>query len=174
MILWGIKKMIHREVVVKKKVPIIVMGLFVLTALLYIGEIIKRSSINQYISVTQVNLISGGIILFLIIKQVYDYSLSYKHAIIADKFIINKITSREEKNIISIKVSDILYIGKKSHMPKEYLKIRKIKSYLCNKLEKDNYYCVYKKGEFIEKIKFQPSERFINRIIKHGALKCKL
>ncbi|MDZ7548175.1 hypothetical protein GNF67_15710 [Clostridium perfringens] len=71
-------------------------------------------------------------------------------------------------------MSDILYIGEKSLMPKEYQFLRRSKRYLCNRIFSKSYYCVYKSGNNIERIKFQPSDKFISRIIKHGELKCRL
>ena len=71
-------------------------------------------------------------------------------------------------------MSDVLFIGEKSNMPKEYHATKRSKRYLCNIIGAKSYYCVYKSGNKIRKIKFQPSEKFISKIIKHGKLKCNL
>ena len=166
--------MMHREIIAKKRVPAIVVVLFTVTAMLYLAEAIERSKYNRHIIGNIVNIALVLITIILIIKEVKSCSVSYKYAIIADKLIINLIRNKEEKNLESIKMSDILYIGEKSLMPKEYQFLRKSKRYLCNRIFSKSYYCVYKSGNNIERIKFQPSDKFISRIIKHGELKCRL
>lgn len=166
--------MMHREIVAKKKIPAITMILFLITAILYIAEGIERSKFNNNIIGHALNFILIVITLILISIEIKSCSVSYKYSIIADKLIINLVSTKEVKTLKSIKMSDILYIGKKNNMPKEYLLYKKAKTYLCNRINGKYYYCVYKNGDKIEKIKFQPSEKFINRILRHGELKCKL
>lgn len=166
--------MMHRELVAKKKIPAITMILFSITAILYIAEGIERSKFNNNIIGHALNFILIAITLILISIEIKSCSISYKYSIIADKLIINLVSTKEVKTLKSIKMSDILYIGKKTNMPKEYLLYKKSKTYLCNRINGKYYYCVYKNGDKIEKIKFQPSEKFINRILRHGELKCKL
>ncbi|WP_411169493.1 hypothetical protein ACH36K_02935 [Clostridium sp. MB05] len=166
--------MMHREIIAKKRVPAIVVVLFTVTAMLYLAEAIERSKYNRHIIGHIVNIALVLITIILIIKEIKSCSVSYKYAIIADKLIINLIRNKEEKNLESIKMSDILYIGEKSLMPKEYQFLRRSKRYLCNRIFSKSYYCVYKSGNNIERIKFQPSDKFISRIIKHGELKCRL
>lgn len=164
----------HREIVAKKRVPVIAMILFSITAILYLAEAVERSKYNQHIIGHAFNGALAVVALILIFKEVQSCFVSYKYAVIADKLIINLISNKEEKNLVSIRMSDVVYIGEKSQMPKEYQLIRKSKKYLCNKIGAKSYYCVYKNSDKIEKIKFQPSDKFINKIIKHGKLQCKL
>lgn len=167
-------KMMHREVVAKKRVPVISMILFVITATLYLGEAVERSKYNRHIigHIFNVALVLTTII--LIVKEIRSCSLSYKYAVIADKLIINLINNKEEKNLESIRISDVLYIGERSSIPKEYQFIKKSKKYLCNRINSKSYYCIFKNGDRIEKIKFQPSDKLITKLIKHGELKCRL
>lgn len=102
------------------------------------------------------------------------FNVSYKYAVIADKIIINSINSKEEKNLEDIRMSDILYIGDKSSIPRKYLFTLRTKKYLCNRVGVKLYYCICKNGDGIQKIKFQPSEKFVSKIIKCGGLKCDL
>lgn len=166
--------MIHREIVAKKRVPVITMILFSITVILYLSEAVERSKYNQHI----IGYIFNGVLvvaaLILIVIEVKSCFVSYKYAVIADKLIINLISKREEKNLKSIRMSDVIYIGEKADMPKEYQFVKKSKKYLCNRIGAKSYYCVYKNGDKIEKIKFQPSDKFINKIIKHGKLQCKI
>lgn len=166
--------MMHREIVAKKRVPVIAMILFTMTVILYVAEAIERSKYNKHM----VGYIFNGalilVTIILIIKEIRSCSVSYKYAVIADKLIINLINNKEEKNLESIRMSDVLYIGEKAYMPKEYKILKKSKKYLCDKIGVKSYYCIFKNGDEIQKIKFQPSDVFIGKIIKHGELKCKL
>lgn len=166
--------MMHREIVAKKKIPTIAMILFSITAILYIAEAIERSKFNNNIIGDILNIGLIIVTLLLILIEIKSCCISYKYSIIADKLIINLVKNKEQKNLKSIRMSDILYIGKKSNMPREYHFHKRTKSYLCNRMSGNYYYCIYKNGEKIEKIKFQPSEKFINRVLRHGELKCKL
>lgn len=162
--------MMHREVVSRKKVPVIIMSLLVITIALYILEFVELSWLDKHVFGS----IISGIILFtttiILLKEIKSCKLSYKHSIIADKLIINEICSKEEKNLESIKINDILYIGKRGGIPKEYSMVRTSKNYLCDFICTDGYYCIYKKNNIIRKIKFQPSDLFIQRIIRQSEL----
>ena len=166
--------MMHREVVAKKRIPVISMILFMITATLYLGEAIERSKYNTHIIGYIFNVALVLVTIVLIVKEIRSCSVSYKYAVIADKLIINLINNKEERNLESIRMSDVLYIGERSSMPKEYQFLKKSKKYLCNRINSKSYYCIYKKGDSNEKIIFQPSDKFINKIIKHGELKCRL
>ncbi|VYU13734.1 hypothetical protein [Clostridium tertium] len=166
--------MMHREVVAKKRIPVIATILFTITVILYLAEAVERSKFNEHIIGYAFNGVLVIIALLLIAKEIRSCFVSYKYAVIADKIIINSISSKEEKNLESIKMSDVLYIGGKSSLPKKYLYSVKTKKYLCNRIGAKSYYCICKNGNEIEKIKFQPSEKFINKIIRCGGLKCNL
>lgn len=166
--------MMHREVVEKKRIPVIVMILFSITIILYIIEAIKRSKYNQHVIGYTFNILLLIISVMIIVKEIRSCFVSYKYAVIADKIIINLIKNKEEKNLESIRISDVLFIGEKSNMPKEYQARKRTKRYLCNRIGSKSFYCVYKNGDKIQRIRFQPSDKFIRKIIKHGHLKCDL
>ncbi|MBX7382593.1 hypothetical protein K4H51_13080 [Clostridium chauvoei] len=166
--------MMHREVIARRKVSVISVSIVLITVMLYISEAVKIIGLdNHFLGY----LIHGFLLLLttiILLKDLGTWSLAYKHSIIAGKLIINKISTREEKNLESIKIQDILYIGKKNEIPKEYSSIRNSKKYLCNRIGSEIYCCIYKSGNKIKKFNFQPSNLFIERIIKHGSLSCKL
>lgn len=166
--------MMHREVVAKKRVPVIATILLTLTVVLYLAEVIERSKFKENIIGNVFNGTLIVITLLLIAKEIRACFVSYKYAVIADKIIINSINSKEEKNLESIRLSDVLYIGDKSSIPRKYLFTLKTKKYLCNRIGVKSYYCICKSGNGIQKIKFQPSEKFVSKIIKCGGLKCDL
>ncbi|MBE6053739.1 MAG: hypothetical protein E7212_07460 [Clostridium sartagoforme] len=163
--------MLHREVVVKKRVPVIAMILFSLTVILYMIEAVERSKYNNHIIGHTFNIVLIIIGITLIIKEVRSCFISYKYTVIANKLIINLISNKEERNLESIRMSDVIFIGKKSDMPKEYNISKRTKCYLCNRIGGNSYYCVYKNGNKVEKIKFQPSSKFIDKVSKYSKLK---
>lgn len=164
--------MMQREVVAKKRVPVITTILLTLTVVLYLAEIIERSKLKEHMIGNVFNGTLVLITLLLISKQIRSCFVSYKYAVIADKIIINSINKKEERNLESIKMSDVLYIGDKSSIPRKYLYTIRSKKYLCNRIGVKSYYCICKNENGIEKIKFQPSEKFVSKIIKYGGLKC--
>lgn len=160
--------MMHREIVERKKVKVITILLLAVTMVLYISQGIKLAGLDNYFLGDLLNGILLVLIVFFIIKEIRSFSLAYKYSIIADKLIINRIRSREERNLESIKISDILYIGKKSEIPKKYNRVKGSNSYLCNRMSYQTYCCIYQKGDTISRFNFQPSNSFIERVLKHG------
>ena len=89
--------MIHREIVAKKRVPVITMILFSITVILYLSEAVERSKYNQHI----IGYIFNGVLvvaaLILIVIEVKSCFVSYKYAVIADKLIINLISKGKKR-----------------------------------------------------------------------------
>ena len=162
--------MMHREVVVKRKVPVIVILLLITTIVLYLVEGIELIGWDDNILG---GILNTTILIFATIiglKELKSCSLSYKYAIISDKLIVNKIKSRNEENLESIKICDIVYVGKKCGIPTQYSAIKNNKNYLCNIIGEETYYCIYKNSGNLSKFTFQPSDKFIQRIIKHSCI----
>lgn len=162
--------MMHREIITKRKVPVIILSLLFITVVLYIAEAIEKSKYNNNTVGSIINILLLTFTIIILLREFISCKMSYKHAIIGDKLIINRINFRKEENLESIKISDIIYIGTKSGIPKEYLVAEKCKSYLCDRLEKKSYYCIYKHNNKINKIKFQPSDLFIEKVNKYAKL----
>ena len=109
------------------------------------------------------------LLLFTIIFIILEYlscKVAYKYLLIADKLIINKIYHGNETNLESIKLSNILYIGKRKDIPKEY-RLKCTGKYTCELFGHDKIYCVYKKDNEVSIFNFEPSEDFIRRITKY-------
>lgn len=158
--------MMHREVVAKRKIPVIAMLLLVITIVLYLSEAIEAMGLeDDFIGETlNMSLLLGTFI--IILRELKSCGLAYKYAIIADKLIINKIESNNEENLESIKMSEIVYVGKKCDMPKTYKFIKNRKKHLCNIVGDETYYCIYKYNGKVIKFSFQPSNKFIESINK--------
>lgn len=161
--------MMHREVVAKRKVPVIAMSLLVITIVLYLSEGIEfmgldDDQIGENMNITLLILTAG-----IILMEFRSCSLSYKYAIVADKLIINRIKSKNEENVESIKICDIVYVGRKCGIPRTYSSIRNRRRHLCNIIGEETYYCVYNNNGEIYKFSFQPSNNFIETINKYKA-----
>lgn len=162
--------MMHREVVVRRKVPVIAISLLVITMVLYLSEGIELIGWEDHVLG---DILNTTLLLFtsiIVLKEVRSCSLAYKYEIIADKLIVNRINSKNEKNMESIRICDIVYVGKKCEIPKDYISIKNNRNYLCNIIGEESYYCIYKDDGKVFKFSFQPSDKFIQRIIKHSCL----
>lgn len=93
--------------------------------------------------------------------------MAYKYCVISDKLIINKINSKVEENVESLKIRDIIYIGEKANVPKEYNKCKCSRHYIRKFDRNKKFLCIYKKQGKIYKFIFEPSDVLIDRI-KHS------
>ncbi|MEG0857826.1 MAG: hypothetical protein RSG52_15285 [Terrisporobacter sp.] len=162
--------MMHREVIVTRKIPVIIISLLVITVGLYLSEGIELIGWKNHMVGDILNTILLLFTIIVVVKEIRSCSLSYKYEIIEDKLIVNSMSSKDEKNLESVKISDIVYMGKKCEIPKEYLSIKSNKNYLCNIVGEESYCCIYRKNDRAFKFSFQPSNKFIQRIIKHSCL----
>lgn len=158
--------MMHKEIVARKKMPVIVLVLLVITFMLYAQQGLKFINFHSNKTLTICKIALAALAILIIIREFISCKISYKYALIANKLIVNKIFSKGEKNLASIKISDIIYIGKKNGQPKKY-DAKVIGNYTFDKLRTDQYCCVYKVKENYYKFYFQPSDCFIKRVEKH-------
>lgn len=156
--------MMHKEIINKKRVPIIYMALVSITIILYILKFIEKLKLNNSIIGQGAIIVLCVLAFFMAIAEIQSCRKSYKYSLIADELIINSVINRKENNLESIRTSDILYIGCRADMPKQYKNIFKSKHYSCNLFGAKSYYCVYKKDNDIKKLKFQPSDKLINKL----------
>lgn len=158
--------MMHKEVVTRRKVIAIVMSVLCITLALYIYEGIKLLNIPNEILNNFLNFVLAIFVLCMLGVEYRSCKISYKYSLIADKFIINQIEREQEKNVESVKISNIVYIGTKEEMPRNYSRVKLTKNCICDGIIEKRYVCVYKKNEQLCKINFQPSEYLVERINK--------
>ena len=145
----------HKEIKRGKKTIAIIGSLLTITVTLYIYQFFKIN-FEKNIEIkycAEVFLII--ITLIVVCKQTSKCKLSYKYCIISDKLIINKIKSKNEENVESVKIKDILYIGEKNNAPKDY--IRKFNN-------EKKLLCIYRKNGKVYRFVFEPSDTLISRI----------
>ena len=157
----------HKELVVKKRSHAIIIIMFVIAFMLYAFDVIEM------VKGTNTNLAYGcyfivGLFTTLFIaKQYLSCRTCYKYSIIANELIINKIYRNNEKNISNISMKDIVYIGRKNEVPKEY-KARSEGKYSFYSIRFNSDCCVYNKNGNLSMFDFNPSDKFIERVKKYN------
>lgn len=156
----------YKEVISRKKVPLIIIALFAITIMLYIHEMVYMIESYDKNERHVINIALLSLISMLVLAELKIATISYRYSLIAGKLIINKINGKKERNEISVKTSDVLYIGTKSELPKEYKNIRGGRSFCCNYFQASKYICIYKNSESIKSFSFSPSECMVEKIKK--------
>ena len=156
----------HKEFVVKNRSHSIITIMLVITFMLYafdVIEIVKRT--NKNLAYSSYFIVAIATVLF-IAKQYLICRTCYKYSIIANKLIINKIFRNSEENMSSISIKDIVYIGRRNKVPKEY-KTRSEGKYSFYSIRFNTDCCVYNKNGSLAMFDFKPSEKFIARLKKY-------
>lgn len=154
----------HREIVHGKKIPAIMISLLAITIALYtveIAELMLGKTFQVYKVIEVVLLL---IIVFVLFKEFKRCSLSYKYSIIADKLIINKLNCKGDNILESIRMKDIVFIGKKVEIPKDLSKLKSHGNYLGSIITSKKCYCVYEKNGQLMKFSFEPSDKLLRRL----------
>lgn len=153
----------HKEVVMKKRIPVIALILLTITLMIYLYEAILYLKLVDSRSIKIGNCIIIFCTLCLISFEIIRCKISYKYSIIANKLIINKLFLKKEKNVESVNIASIIYIGKKSETPKKY--DAKFTGNYFFKLHSNNCYCcIYKRDSKYYKFHFTPSDKLLRRI----------
>ena len=155
--------MMHREIVVRKKAPVIAISLVIITCMLYIHEGLKFIKFESINTLKLCNIIIIAFTILILLREILSCSISYKYAVIADKLIVNKICRSNERNLASVKISDIEYIGPKSDAPKG-IKCKSVGSFACNLFGKSTCTCIYKRDNQYYRFSFETSSKFLCRI----------
>lgn len=158
--------MMHKEVVARKRTHVIAATLVLITLMLYICEGIEALKINNLLLVQLCNLAIIAVTVGFILREYISCTISYKYSIIANKLIINKLYKKHEKNLESIRIDEIVYMGRKNKLPKEY-KVKCIGKYTWDIFGYESIYCVYKKDGKLAMFNFEPSEDLIKGITKY-------
>lgn len=156
--------MMHREIVSKRKAPVIAISLIIITFMLYVHEGLKLIKFKDGTTLQIWNIIILSITILMLLGEIISCYTSYKYAIIADKLIVNRILGSNERNLASIKLSDIKYIGIKSEAPKR--KCKSVGTFVCSLFSQKTCVCVFEQKGKMYKFDFEPSEELLCRINK--------
>lgn len=159
--------MMHKEIKEGKKTSAIIISLLTITVALYIHQFSRMTFGKNVTKELWVEVILGVLTLIVLIKEAKKCKSAYKYFVISDKLIINKISSRVEENLESLKIKDIIYIGEKSNVPKEYSKCKCSRHYIRKFDKNKKFLCIYRKQGKVYKFIFEPSDALVARI-KHS------
>ena len=159
--------MMHKEIKRGKKTVAIIISLLTITVALYIHQFSKMTFGKNITEEIAVGVILAILTLIVLIIETKKCKMAYKYCVISDKLIINKISSKVEENVESLKIKDIIYIGEKSNVPKEYSKCKCSRHYIRKFDKNKKFLCIYKKQGKIYKFIFEPSDTLVARI-KHS------
>ncbi|MBP3914436.1 hypothetical protein [Clostridium sp.] len=159
--------MMHKEIKRGKKTVAIIISLLTITVALYIHQFSKMTFGKNITEEMGLEVILVVLTLIVLIKETKKCKMAYKYCVISDKLIINKINSKVEENVESLKIKDIIYIGEKSNVPKEYSKCKCSRHYIRKFDKNKKFLCIYRKQGKIYKFIFEPSDALVARI-KHS------
>ena len=156
----------HREIVEERKLLAIINSLLIITIALYINSFMRISIVGNKIFQRIATIGIIFVVFLIVLQEIKRCRVCYKYSIISDKLIINAIDLRKKENLktLSLNAKDILYIGTKKNLPKQYCKC-KVHKYHTRDLEnKGKLYCVYLKNGKVQSFVFKPSEKFIDKM----------
>ena len=159
--------MMHKEIKEGKKTVAIIISLLTITIALYIHQFSKMTFGKNITEELGLEVILVVLTLMVLIKEIKKCKMAYKYCVISDKLIINKISSKEEENVESLKIKDIIYIGDKANVPKEYSKCKCSRHYITKFDKNKKFLCIYRKHGKIYKFIFEPSDALVARM-KHS------
>lgn len=156
-------KTIYKEEYNRKKLPTVIGVFFLLTFIILIYDILRVNIESNKIAIGIAS-ISLYIVLFAaVIFAVARCRYRFRCSLIADQFIIHKMSKQEYRVEQNIKVKDIVCVEKVNTL--EFL-INRIKysSYLSTTFDGKIYCCTYKSGCKCKKFYFQPSCTLITKL----------
>lgn len=156
-------KTMYKEEVMRKRLPVILEILVLLTLTIFISNFIEKISLSNHSIGTIANPVLMIFMSVIIILGVVRCREKYRYSIIADQLIVHKIVKGEQIIVENIKISNIKYIGRVSKI-KDKFSIKYTRRYCCSLYNFKTFCCIYKEGDTIKKFYFQPSESFIRKI----------
>jgi hypothetical protein len=161
----GIMKTMYKEEVVRKKLPVILGMFLLLTATIFVADLIARIEVGEtsvaIVTSPVLMIFMGAMVMFSIIKC----RERFRYSIIADQLIIHRIIKDEHVVVENIKLKDIEFIGRPCNL-RSKLDVKAVKRYVCSTFRFKTYCCIYKEGSSLKKFYFQPSECFISKVLR--------
>jgi hypothetical protein len=156
---------LHRELIGRKIATTLILSIVMLCVMIFLSNLIGDIRVRTYKIQKITDPIIALITITFFILETIKCRIKYKYSIIADKLMIHKVSSNVETILEKIRLTDIVYIGQNNkNKAKKKINIFSSKSYICSKISRKTYCCIYKLGEGYKKVYFQPSEELINKI----------
>lgn len=153
----------YKEIIERKKLPIVTFLLMLLCAFIYLNKFVSSTfDGNAQIIENIINSLIVVTMIFVSFVEIYKSNIRYKYSIIANQFIIHKIVRNTNVEVENVKFKDIKFIGKSCELKKKY-KTLSNKKYLCSLFSSKTYCCVYSDGDKLRKFYFEPSDEFLSK-----------
>jgi len=156
---------IYREIVERKKLPVILKLFIILTIVIYISDFLGKFMIGTYSLRRASKFFFAFVMLIIIIQELKKCVIKYRYSVIEDELIIHKLNGNDEKIVEDIKFKDIKFIG----TPKDKnikFDVEKSKNYIASMFSFEKYCCIYKEGDKFKKFYFEPSNKLLKNIKK--------
>ncbi|MGL5575094.1 MAG: hypothetical protein ACRDCW_06035 [Sarcina sp.] len=155
----------QREIRDHKKSVVIVQSIVFMSFMIFISGIVGQVRVNNIILKSITDPIFIVVTIGAIIWLFKNSSTSYKYSVIADQFIIHKVTDKNQNILENIKVGNILYIGKNEEKIKSF-KVHTCKKYTCSMVSSEKYCCIYEVEGKVKKFYFEASNNFVEKVEK--------
>jgi hypothetical protein len=153
----------HKEIVERKKFPIMVLLFITLITFICLSDLLSKISIGNINIKTFVAMFFNTLMIAVCYIEFSRCKVKYKYSIVADQFIIHKIRGEEITIVEDIKLKNIEFIGKYCNC-KADINISSSKKYICSTFIGSKLCCVYKAGDKFKKFYFEPSDGLMNKI----------
>lgn len=164
-------RIMYKEIVTRRKTPFMASMLLGLVIMIVISNILEQIKISNY----QIGFITNPV-LFVITSIVITLELikckvKYKYSIISNQLIIHRLKNNNQSVVESVKIEDIVFIGKTKDIKgcinkniKRAVSSISSKRYVCSMSMFNQYCCIYKYGNQYKRFYFQPSMEFLKKI----------
>ncbi|MBE6065988.1 hypothetical protein [Clostridium cochlearium] len=150
----------YKETVTRKKAISFIKVFIILISVLFLLSIIEIIYENNMKLIT---IIVNILFIIFLFTELFKCKVKYTYSIIADQFIIHKISGLRDKVVENIKIKDIEYIGK-DDLVRFKGKLITNKKYMCHTYKLRPYCCIYRENNKYKKFYFQPSMDLIEKI----------
>ncbi|WP_129009178.1 hypothetical protein [Clostridium tetani] len=150
----------YKETVTRKKAISFIKVFLILIAVLFLLSIIEELYNNN---IKLITVIANVVFAVILLTELFKCKIKYTYSIIADQFIIHKISGSDDKVVENIKIRNIEYIGKDDFVRFKG-KLISNKKYMCHTYKLRPYCCIYRENDKYKKFYFQPSIGLIEKI----------
>ncbi|SHI02301.1 hypothetical protein [Clostridium grantii] len=153
----------HKEVVVRSKMTSLVTMIFICEFLIIISDIAENINVFGHRIAGYSKIMAIIFLSIIVYKEIIKCKLRYKYSIIADQFIVYRLSNEKQEILENIKVSSIQSIDKiwyrklsiHQFMAKKYTSLIVTPSMYC---------CTYRINDKNEIFYFQPSENLVLKL----------
>ncbi|MGL4656025.1 MAG: hypothetical protein ACRCWM_09110 [Sarcina sp.] len=153
----------QREVRNHKTSVAIIQSVVFMSFMIFISGIVGQVKLED----TRLESVTDPIFIVITIVAIIllfkNSSTSYKYSVVADQFIIHKVTDKNQNILENIKVGNILYIGNNENEIKKF-KACTCKKYTCSMVSSERYCCIYESNGATKKFYFEASSNFVEKV----------